>query len=87
MQVTVSVGGFPVNAVMEGAVLVSCDENIKKGYLSGMFLLHGELHIWVLLVEVLQKFMERVLTVGPHDKDVVYVAEPQTRSEVSGEER
>jgi hypothetical protein len=40
----------------------------------------------VLLVEVLQKFMERVLTVGPHDKGVVHVAEPKAGSEVSGEE-
>ncbi|XP_071793274.1 uncharacterized protein [Asterias amurensis] len=70
----VGVSGFPVNAVMKGAVLVSCDENIQK----------GELDTGVLLVEVLQKFTERVLTVGPHDKGVVYVSEPQAGSEVAG---
>ena len=39
MQVTVGVGGFLVNAVVECPVWISGDENIKKGYLSGMFLL------------------------------------------------
>ena len=86
MQVTIGVGWFPVDGVVEGAVWAPGDEYVQKGYLSGLLLFHGELDAWVLLVEVLQKFEERVWTMGPHDKGVIYVAEPQTGSEVSGEE-
>ena len=41
----------------ECAICVSSDdEYVHKGYLSGLFLLHGELDAWVLLVEVLQEY-------------------------------
>ncbi len=85
VEISVGVGGFPVDAVAEFAVWFSGDEDIKESDLAGLLLLHGELDSGVLLVEILQKLEERVQSVGPNDKGVIHVAEPQAGSEISGE--
>ena len=65
MEVSVSVGRFAVDSVLERSVQVSCEVDIQESKLAVLFLFHGELDGGMLFVEVVQEFSEEVFTVGP----------------------
>ena len=52
MEGAVCVGGFPVNVVVQGAIRISGNANIKEWDHAAFFYFHRELDAGVLLVEV-----------------------------------
>ena len=85
MEVTVGVGGFPVNAVVKCAVWASGDENIQKGYFSRLFLI-GNLMLGCCWLRYCRNSRRESWPWGHTSKVSSTFVEPQTGSEVSGEE-
>ena len=55
LEVAVGVAGLAVDAMLEGAVRVLGELDVKEGDLAALFLFHGELNGWMLPVQVVQE--------------------------------
>ena len=77
MKIPVSVCWFPENLCVEGSVRhIPCHQNIQKRKSPFLLHFHRELDGWSYGVEVVQEIVKILSIVGPQNKGVVDISQP-----------
>ena len=71
--------GFPTYFVPYGAVRFPVDVNVQEWDVTSFFYFQYKLYLFVESVEVVQKFCQFFLAMGPDDKSIIYISEPAYR--------